>query len=266
MDYAAWVQRALAFVERCRRLPGTVNVEAAVAAPLNGEALRNLQKQLRIPLPACVARFLTEASAACGCHYWWEPVPFGQATRGASFGDVLKEHCFIYGGARLCVANDLGNHQDGCWDWAIPAVVETPDMVVTRKLEREEFAARFGLSVTDLPPGPPDPWKNAPEARRLWQQSVPFLAIANGDYVVLDMRQPTPDPAVYYLDHDGPEGTFLLAPNFDTFLREWEALCFIGPEAWLLDEFYDQETRQIDSTSAAAVALRDLFARYGVRA
>src|SRR5437868_4137084 len=84
LDYAQWLQRAINFMNGLWRLPGAVdyaatgrdgpgvmNVELAVAPPLSEPEVRELARSCRLPIPAALRRFWTEASRNCFCSYWW---------------------------------------------------------------------------------------------------------------------------------------------------------------------------------------------------
>lgn len=63
--------------------------------------------------------------------------------------------------------------------------------------------------------------------------------MANADFIALDGRKNSDDPAVLYLSHDDESKT--IAPNLATFLNEWACLKYVGPESWMLDGFLDED-------------------------
>ena len=84
----------------------------------------------------------------------------------------------------------------------------------------------------------------------LWCQSVPFIAVGNGDYLALDVTKGAGRLPVLYLCHDGDaedggdgRTAFEISPSFDQFLADWEALCYVGPEIWLLAPFFADDGR-----------------------
>jgi hypothetical protein len=241
----------------------------AIAPSLNESEVLELTKQLRISLPECLRDFLTQASADCSCHYWWEPLPdkvlewsLDQTVRDrVPFKDIFPSERFIFGGARLCNAQEFKDYQQGCSEWVAP-VTNTAEVCKAqeefRRLLSLAMSGDAALSAFDTVK---DGWQKSPEVRDLWQQSVPFLAIRNGDYLALDVRRDVTAPPVVYLDHDGPEGTFTLAPTFHHLLKEWEQLCYIGPEHWLLCEFLNPDTGYIDSQLPKGELLREMFSQ-----
>jgi hypothetical protein len=128
----------------------------------------------------------------------------------------------VYGGAELCNAEELVGYGRDCHAWAMETwVAESPDDQV------------------------------------LWLHATPFAALANGDYLGLDLSKQESDPPVVYLCHD--DQSSLIAPNFASFLLAWETLCYIGPEIWLLDKFRDPGSGYLDSETPEAERLRHLF-------
>jgi hypothetical protein len=95
------------------------------------------------------------------------------------------------------------------------------------------------------------------EREQQWLRAVPFIRMPNSDFLALDPALDPVDPPVIYLCHD--DDNWLLARNFAAFLHEWEQLCYIGPEIWVLKEFCNRRTGCLDSETAKAQALRDLF-------
>jgi cell wall assembly regulator SMI1 len=96
-----------------------------------------------------------------------------------------------------------------------------------------------------------------PDQQELWLKSLPFLHLDNGDYLALDLRQPTDDSPVLYLSHDDESQT--IASSFTGFLQAWERVCYLGPESWLLEPFIDPETGLLDGEGGNAQKLRRLF-------
>ena len=132
---------------------------------------------------------------------------------------IFSRNGYIYGGARLCDAQDLAELLEEC------------------RMAAEGF-------------------EEAPEQEAYWLNAFPFAWIRNGDKLGLDMRQKERPPVVY-LAHD--DDSKVIAPDFGTFLETWERLCYIGPELWLLEEFINPETGFLDTNTAEAIELRKLF-------
>jgi hypothetical protein len=92
--------------------------------------------------------------------------------------------------------------------------------------------------------------------KRLWLKSLPFAQIQNGDYLAVSLTDGGDDPAVIYLAHD--DASQVIAPSFTQFLAQWERLCYIGPESWLLNNFRD-ENGFVNADSEQANRLRALL-------
>ena len=75
---------------------------------------------------------------------------------------------------------------------------------------------------------------DAAEIRVLLENTTAFMAVGNGDYLVIDTR----DGQVKYLSHDDPEAMgVVLGSDFEAFMTRWSALGCIGPEIWQLQPF-----------------------------
>jgi|GEM_PF-2595289 len=96
-----------------------------------------------------------------------------------------------------------------------------------------------------------------PEMQAFWLQSIPFLAMDNGDYLGLYTSVSQDNPPVVYLSHD--DESSIIAESFTSFLENWEQLCYLGPEIWMIDD-YRNSSGFLESNSRHAQALRDFFA------
>ena len=88
-------------------------------------------------------------------------------------------------------------------------------------------------------------WLNDDEFREdqeIWKNTLPFLKMANGDYLGLDPKT----HAVNYLSHDAD--SFRISSSFDDFLECWSLLGYIGPEHWILKPFL-QNSRHLGPPS-----------------
>jgi hypothetical protein len=246
-DYRGWVERAKAFAEKCRRLPGTVGVKAEVTPPLSEKEVDSLAQSLPRGLPDPIRRFVTRGSADCHCHYWWQPVPERnmempfdpELRKQVPFCSVFPDKTFIYGGADLCCAFAKG---------ARPLV---EGIVV---IDRSGFK-NLQTGCKDMGEA-----MASVELKELFKRSVPFADIKNGDLLALDMGHPDTRKPVVYLDHEG-YAIPPLAPSFEDFLGQWEQLCYVGPEHWVLDSFRNPKTGFIDSRCDKAIELRAIFQR-----
>jgi SMI1/KNR4 family protein SUKH-1 len=105
-----WVRRALAFAERCRKLPGKTRIEAQADAPLSQEQVVQMARKLPLGIPDPVKGFLVQGSAHCGCHYVWDLA--GAAAK--QFLALFPESERIYGGAAICDASSFEHYQAVC--------------------------------------------------------------------------------------------------------------------------------------------------------
>lgn len=98
-------------------------------------------------------------------------------------------------------------------------------------------------------------YKESKQAGNVWLTSVPFIAVPNGDIIAFDIRETADDPPIVYLDHEGAYHR-PLASSFETFLYQWERLCYAGPEIWMLGDFIDVNTGYLNHAIPAADAIR----------
>lgn len=88
-----------------------------------------------------------------------------------------------------------------------------------------------------------------PEDAATWLNSTPLIALQNGDFIAIDSRTSTTDPAVVYLNHE--DAPAVLAPTLSSFLTAWEYVYYLGPEIWMLEPFLNDEGH-LDPTTPAA--------------
>ena len=80
--------------------------------------------------------------------------------------------------------------------------------------------------------------EDADEVRAFLENAIAFMAVGNGDHLVIDMR----DDRVKYLSHDDPDAMgVVLGPDFDAFMDAWSRLGCVGPEIWQLRPFLGPE-------------------------
>lgn len=129
----------------------------------------------------------------------------------------------ISGGARLFMADKLVADLQSCKEWAT------------------------------------DTWiADSEEDRELWLNGLPFAALANGDYLALDLRPKVDDPPVLYLSHD--DASSEIAPSLTAFLSAWERLGYIGPESWVLEPYLNEQGH----LSAEGEAAQELRRQLGI--
>ena len=217
-DYAGWVARALAFASGLERLSHAEVRSAQVDPPAAESDIRAVERDLGRTIPAPLRTFFERGASGLDCGY--ALTPSGQdldRLRG-----LLPDETRIFGGAQIGPVPELTDFSRAVREWAEETWVA------------ESAAERF-----------------------IWDSSLPFTRLDNGDYLALDLRTNETDPRVVYLNHD--DESFLLAPDFAAFLVTWERLAYIGPEHWLLREFLGADG-YLDSESDRASGLRALFA------
>ncbi|WP_166824706.1 SMI1/KNR4 family protein [Thalassoroseus pseudoceratinae] len=96
----------------------------------------------------------------------------------------------------------------------------SPDELISTKIEMLRWALESWV-VEDA------------DERMCWTLSIPFAAMANGDYLAFDEYE-----QVVYLDSDGE--SFILEADFGEFWEKWERLFFIGPELWMFEPFWSE--------------------------
>ncbi|MCI0740897.1 MAG: SMI1/KNR4 family protein [Gemmataceae bacterium] len=189
LDYAKWVERAVAFVQGMPSLPGEVNIETHVAPPLTKLEVEKLAKWCKLPIPEPLRRFWLEGSGHCHCTYSWSiPNEFHQQF-SVAFPEVKYD--WLRGGAQFLSA---------------PAL-----------LDATEWRLGWVEGFRD----------ESPKDARFWAHSVPFHPVGNGDYVALYVRDNVDDPPVAYLNHEGCGCSEIIANSFDEFLQIWEALAYL---------------------------------------
>jgi hypothetical protein len=216
-DYTGWVDRAQAFMSDLGSLSYTEVRSAHVTAPATEADMQALEAELGRTIPFSLRTFFTRGASGLDCRYTVQPE--GQVLD--KLRGVLPDVSSIYGGARLGPVSELANFSRAVREWA-----------------DETWVAEY------------------PEDRLVWDSALPFIWLANGDYLALDLRAIETDPPVIYLSHD--DESFLLSPDFVAFLSAWERLCYIGPEDWLLREFTGPNG-YLDAESDRASQLRGLF-------
>ena len=82
------------------------------------------------------------------------------------------------------------------------------------------------------------------EERELWTTSLPIIKLANGDYIALVADK---DEEVYYLAHD--DSSRPIARSFEEFMDHWTRLGLIGPEIWILQNYFDEDSSLLSAES-----------------
>lgn len=186
-----------------------------IAPPLELHEADRLHRTLPHGLPALLRDFYVTASAGGDCTFSWSP----DTKRLAAMAEILPPT--IGGGPHFCSAEDLGEHQQGLFGWA---------------------------DVFD------DSGRNGPAAAQTVRESVPLIAVGNGDYVAWHATAAPHQPQVIYISHESDTETESpIVPFSNTgeeFMSVWERLGYLGPEIWLLYPFVeDSPTKLLDSKS-----------------
>jgi len=216
-DYHQWLERAVQFARHLSGLSGAEVRRAQFGPPATPAEVERIQRS-GSHLPAALRRFFTEGSGAVDFRYVFEPPSDGRD--GDRLRRLFPDQTWIYGGVRV-VAAELTDLQRSATEWLR------------------------------------DTWVAEDETQRaIWEGTLPFAALDNGDFLGLDVRMPAHDPPLIYLSHE--DESIVLAPSFSTFLAEWARLCYLGPEIWLLEGFRD-EGGFLEGESANAQELRVLL-------
>lgn len=188
-DYAGWLQRALTYFERLRTLPGDIGVEIEAAPSVQRAEIAACLEGARLPIPECLIRFWSEASAAFGCTFWWDTPPKFQRQLRIALPHWSMSH--IWGGAQTYPP------------WHIPACLD-------------DLASSA------------DYFRDFPTDFRLSQHSIPLFHTRTGDLVALYVRDTVDNPPVAWISHDAYNCSCILCPSFEQFLMQWESAGFLA--------------------------------------
>ena len=183
-----------------------------------------MAETLPLGLPEPLREFYTEGAGECRCRYHWSP---GKDDL-PQIQEIFPHQMSFYGGPELIPWNELREaHEIHHW-W---------DDLNENVTEEQE------------------------KARDAWRHTVPFINVGNGDCVALHIKKNSQTSPVVYLCHDDPEMPVTpLSTSFDQFLSDWETLCYVGPEIWLLDAFLsEQDQRQLNVQQENVRRWRDIL-------
>lgn len=221
LDYQIWIERAVSFIGKLAKTSPYFNgirSEVSVQPPLIEPELIEIAKKIDMQIPQELANFWLNGSRHCECTYFCEDVKSEIVFQIEAIFGSFQE---IYGGASFIDAADLPQHLLNCKDWA-----------------EETWVAEH------------------PQNKSFWINSVPFIEMNNGDYLALNTLEEKDNPPVIYLSHD--DESSLIANSFTDFFGDWEQLCYVGPEIWMLQNFRD-ENGYINSNSDESEELRKLL-------
>jgi hypothetical protein len=202
-ELRSWMHRAESFVRQLNYLPGEWGISVSIEPPITSDEADRLAATLPLGLPAPLRMLYLEGAAKFKCRYHWTP----REDMLRRTGRIFPHQRSFYGGPSFIPWSELpdvhGIHS--WWDgWDDPST------------------------------------EDQRKAREIWRQTVPFIAVGNGDAVGLHVTGESDIYPVVYLCHDDEECPVTpLSPSFDQFLTEWEKICYVGPEIWLLDSFWD---------------------------
>lgn len=185
-----WVERAVAFTQGLgRRVEGEVESEVVLEPPLSEDALDRLSRELGCLIPAALRKFLATGAGGLEFTYWWTPIEPQRTS-----------------------IHSIKGFDD---DWAGGGVLCQSDLLVEWLHECRRMAEETWIS-------------DFPGDNEFWTKSLPILALETGDFLGLDGRESSDDPAVVYLSHD--DTSVVIAPSFTRFLVEWERLYYVEPD------------------------------------
>lgn len=228
LDYTQWIYRAEIFVSGLPEWAGTPHVNNA-PPKINVE---NIELEIAAPLNAqeianledemsCVFPLRLKQFLSTGsgnCQFF-----YSLTIAEDSVSEVTRlVGPSIIGEANLCNSSEMPQYQAMCR-------ISAEDFDWIYKIEGEQ---------------------------EIWMNALPFIYMRNGDYLALDLTKDQEDPPVIYL---GPtDGHFVVSPNFDEFLKHWEGICYLGPESWIIGEFFDT-TDHLNAATEKARAVRRFF-------
>jgi hypothetical protein len=215
--FEEWVRTAKEKIESfATQVSGEVEAEVTVAPKLSGGEIEALAAEIGRGIPPVLRAFLERGSGGFEFRYKWKP----SEAEAKAIKSALDGDS-VWGGGALCQASSFQQWLSDCKEWA------------------------------------EDTWvADSPEDLEFWTKSFPILLMDNADFIALDEREESEDPAVVYLSHD--DESKVIAPSFTAFLEAWEQLNYVGPESWMIESFFDEEG-YLSAETKAGKALRRAF-------
>ena len=220
IDYSAWLMRAERFVRSLGHLEDELSISIEPAPPIPPRELGQYAAQLDLKMPRSLVAFYTTASAGVRLHYSWKP----WNERLPLLRQIFEHEYSIYGGARFTAPGSLADHCQGCID----------------------ISAAWAERSSE------------PTVVEAWKHALPFCDIGNGDLLAFDGTSNQAEPPIIYLSHEEPVVT-RISSSFDRFLSDWEQVCYIGPEGWMLRPWLDDDAGNLRVDRPEATALRQLL-------
>lgn len=91
----------------------------------------------------------------------------------------------------------------------------------------------------------------------VWHNKLAFHEVGNGDYLAIDLKDPSREPVIYLSHDDGDGHGVELAENFKEFLFVTSRLGCVGGEDWQLLPFIEKDKPYINADSPNAKRLRE---------
>jgi hypothetical protein len=229
LDYLKWTQRARAFIRGLAGLPGRIRLDDSVESPGKDDAERRAWLHSRMcSLPPDARQFVESASQWCIFQYRWSPPRVWLQSLQA----LLPGCEMVSGGADLCEANRYYLY-DG----------------------RDQFQAMF--KSLPVPAG-------FAEHLGFTKSRGRFLRLAGlgGDReLVLELDSADGVRGVGCVSSAAPTSFQRFSDSFDSFLKDWERICYITPEPEMLAPWLDQATGLLHVEPDKADELRTIFFR-----
>lgn len=205
-------------------------MDLVVEPPLAAAEAERLDQALPFGLPSILRDFYVTASANATCKFGWDP----QGAHEAALAQAIGGSKSLYGGPCLCPASQA--------------------------VQEQEHLSALAEVFEDIGDAP------ALARARLLRRSAPFIHVATGDAIVLDVAANPANPPVLYVPYAEPEPpAILLSKSGEHFLMAWEQIGYAGPEIWLLDPFLGVDGEPtIQGNSARAVAWRAFLRELGL--
>jgi hypothetical protein len=229
MDYAAWADRAKAFVRGLAGLPAPVRLsdEIEVAAADDPHPLglhhREWLDSDECSLPSEIREFNYLASQRSCFQYRWAPTPLWKGR----LREYVPESELLTGGGDLCEAAAYSNYDNR--EWFSEFCKGKPFMQPL--LQRRRTPVQHAL--------------------------LTLLPLENANRIALELASAEADRGVVHASSDGQ--VHKLSSTFAQFLLDWESVCYITPHPDNLLLWLDPATGLLRPDPVKAAALRRLL-------
>ncbi|MEX2560414.1 MAG: hypothetical protein WD403_10895 [Pirellulales bacterium] len=229
MDYAAWADRAKAFVRGLAGLPTPVRlsdeIEVAAAEDSNPLGLHHREwlDSDECSLPSEIREFNYLASQRCCFQYRWAPMPPWKGR----LSEYVPESELLAGGGDLCEAAAYSNYDNR--EWFSEFCKGKPFM--------QPLLERRGTPDQDA--------------------LLTLMPLENDSRIALELAPAEADRGVVHASSDGQLHN--LSSSFAQFLLDWESVCYLTPDPHNLRLWLDPGTGLLRPEPAKAAALRRLL-------